>query len=52
MASTQTAIVEELITKAQETEEENRDKWRKQLEKDIPDLDKQAQEIQDVINND
>jgi len=44
--------VEELITKAQESEDENRDKWRKQLEKDIPDLDRQAQEILELIEND
>lgn len=51
LANSYTAAVEDLLNKAQETEDEYKDKWRKQLEKDIPDLDRQAREIQDLIEN-
>jgi hypothetical protein len=52
LAQSYTSAVEELLNKAQEFEDENRDKWRRQLEKDIPDLDKNAREIQEMIDND
>lgn len=51
LAQSYTIAVEELLNKAQEFEDENRDKWRRQLEKDIPDLDKNAREIQEMIDN-
>jgi len=45
-------MVEELINRAIETEENSKDKWRKQLEIDIPELDRIAHEIQDIIETD
>ena len=51
LAQSYTLAVEELLNKAQEFEDENRDNWRRQLEKDIPDLDKNAREIQEMIDN-
>jgi len=51
-ANTYTQLVEELLNRAQESEEDSKDKWRKQLEKDIPELDKQAQDILEIIDAD
>lgn len=44
--------VEDLLNKAQDAEDDQKDKFRKKLEKDIPELDKQSIEIQEVMEND
>jgi len=52
MANSYTLIVEELLNKAIENEEDSKDRWRRQLEKDIPELERLAHEIQDIIETD
>lgn len=49
VAQTLTTTVEELLNKALEGEDDAKDRWRKQLEKDIPELEKQARTIQESI---
>jgi len=47
-----TMTVEDLLNKAQDVEDDQKDKFRKKLEKDIPELDKNSIEIQEVMEND
>lgn len=44
--------IEELLNKAQDSEEDQKDKFRRMLEKNIPELDKNSVEIQEVMEND
>jgi len=43
--------VEDLLNKAQDMEDDSKDKFRRKLEKDIPELDKNSIEIQEIMEN-
>lgn len=51
-SSVYTMTIEELLNKAQDAEEDQKEKFRRMLEKNIPELDKNSIEIQEVMEND
>jgi hypothetical protein len=44
--------IEDLLNKAQDAEEDQKEKFRRMLEKLIPELEKNSIEVQEVMEND